>query len=215
MPRVKARVPSGNDLHLAGFVRIVDQYLHQKPVELRLGQRVRAFVLDRVLGRQHRKHRRQRQPLTVDRRLPFFHRLEQGGLRLWRRAVYLVGQQDVGKYRSLPQAELRRLHVKYVGARDVGRHQVGRKLYTRKLRSQYLSERLDRQRLRRSRHALDQRMALGKDGNEDLLDNFVLTHDRLAKLVQDVCDGWWSLIQHLGNGRKNAQKTQRKEFSIF
>ncbi len=39
--------------------RIVDPHVHQEPVHLRLGQRIGALPLDRVLRRQHHEERRQ------------------------------------------------------------------------------------------------------------------------------------------------------------
>ena len=45
--------------------RIVDDDVEHEPVELRFGQRIRAFLLDRVLRRQHEER-----PLELDSRTP-------------------------------------------------------------------------------------------------------------------------------------------------
>ena len=68
---------------------------------------------------------------ALDRHLAFLHHLEQRGLRLRRRAVDLVGEQQVGEHRPAARGELAgRLVVERV-AGDVGRHQVGRELDAR------------------------------------------------------------------------------------
>ena len=180
MPRVKSGIPAGDDLFFFRLLRIIDDDLHQKTVELSLGERVRALIFDRVFGRENRKDGRQRIAFAVDRRLAFLHRLEQGSLRLWRRAVYFVGKQDVSKYRPVPHTELRRLHIEYIRARYIRRHQIGCELNSRILSANDVSQRLNRQRLRRTGNALDQRMPLGQNRDQDLLDNIVLSDDRLA-----------------------------------
>ena len=48
-----APVVSNTILRSASMVRIVDVDLHQEAVELRFGQRIGAFLLDRVLRREH------------------------------------------------------------------------------------------------------------------------------------------------------------------
>ena len=77
-----ARVAPFEDRELCVTVRIAHRDAHQEAVELCLGERVRPFELDRVLGRDH--HERPREPVGagVDRDLSLFHRFEQRGLRL-------------------------------------------------------------------------------------------------------------------------------------
>ena len=57
-PARLAREPQ--DLALAGRSGIADAHVHQEAVELRFGQRVGAFLLDRVLRGHHQEQRRQR-----------------------------------------------------------------------------------------------------------------------------------------------------------
>ena len=75
--------------------RVADAQLQQEAVDLRLGQRVGALLLDRVLRGQHQERVRQRERLAADGHLALLHRLEQRALHLGRRAVDLVGQDDV------------------------------------------------------------------------------------------------------------------------
>ena len=47
-----------HDLALFLFARVLDRKLEHEPVDLRFGQRIRAFLLDRVLRRQHEERLR-------------------------------------------------------------------------------------------------------------------------------------------------------------
>ena len=85
---------------------IIDPDVEHEPVELGLGQRIRPFLLDRVLRGQHEERLGQRMPPAADRHLVLLHRLEQRRLRLRRRAVDLVGQDHVGEDRPLHKPEL-------------------------------------------------------------------------------------------------------------
>jgi len=71
--------------------------VQQESIELRLGQRIRAFLLDRVLRRHD--HEQVFEPVTAvtDRDLALFHRFEQRRLHFGRRAVDLVGENQVVK----------------------------------------------------------------------------------------------------------------------
>ena len=89
-----------------GWVAHTD--FEQESVELCFGQGIGAFLLDRVLGGENREPLPERVSGAVDRRGPFLHRFKQCGLRLRRRAVDLVDEQQVGEERPV------------VVARDVG-----------------------------------------------------------------------------------------------
>src|SRR5690606_37171391 len=75
--------------------RQVEHEFDQEPVELRLGQRVGALVLDRVHRRRDEERVRQFAGDAVGRDLTLLHRLQQRRLGLRGRAVDLVGEQDV------------------------------------------------------------------------------------------------------------------------
>ena len=80
---------------------IVDEDVEHEAVELGLGQRIGAFLLDRVLRGQHEERLGQRCRVPPDGDLVLLHRLQQRRLRLGRRAVDLVGQDHVGEDRAL------------------------------------------------------------------------------------------------------------------
>ena len=93
-----------NDAHLVLLRQVVDEHVEHESVELRLRQRVGALHLNRVLRGEHEKRLGQLTACAADGHLFFLHRLEQRGLRLGRRAVDLVGQQDVGEHRAFDEA---------------------------------------------------------------------------------------------------------------
>ena len=96
----------GQDLFEHRPIDAGDVDLEHEAIELRFGQRIRALELDRVLRRQHEERRRQRPRLAERRHAPFLHRFEQRRLRLRRRAVDFVGQQQVGEDRAGVEDEL-------------------------------------------------------------------------------------------------------------
>ena len=89
-------------------VGIPDPHLEHEAVELGLGQRIGALVLDRVLGGEDHERLLQRIGRAADRDLMLLHRLEQRGLHLGGRAVDLVRQDDLGEERPLLDVELLR-----------------------------------------------------------------------------------------------------------
>ena len=168
--RHRARVAAAGRLRedraLFVFVGIVDADVQQETVELRFGQRIGAGLLDRILRRQHEERRRQRvrRAGVADRAL--LHRFEQRRLRLRRRAVDLVGEQQVREHRAALELEVALagavVFFEDLGADDVARHQVGRELDAAEIERERLAERAHEQRLAESRHAFEQAVAAGE-----------------------------------------------------
>ena len=94
-----------DDAALVGQAGVVDLQLEEEAVELRLGQRVGALLLDGVLRGQHDERLVQPVALAGDGHRLLLHGLQQRGLRLGRRAVDLVGQQHVGEDRPAREDE--------------------------------------------------------------------------------------------------------------
>ncbi len=65
--------------------------------------------------------------LTGHRYGIFLHSLQKRGLRLGRRPVDFVGQDDVGKNGTFQELEIPLL-IQRLGTHDVRRHQIGREL---------------------------------------------------------------------------------------
>ena len=175
----------GVGLALFGLGRIPDVDLEKESIELSFGQRVRAFLLDRVSGREHLKWLRQRVGGRAHRDLALLHRLKQRGLRFWRSSVHLVGEHKVGE--NGPGQELQSpngspvcvgVFLKRVGARDVGRKQIGRELHTSETEIERRRQRADEQRLGEPRHAHEQRMPTSEEGDQHRIDDLGLPHHR-------------------------------------
>ena len=193
-------------------VRIRHQHLEHEAVLLRFGQRVGAFLLDRVLRRQHQERIAHLVPDAADRDLPLLHRFQQRRLRLRRRAVDFVGQDHVRKNRPRQEPQLalagRAVLFDDVGARDVGRHQVGRELDAAEREIQRPGQRAHQQRLGQPGHAFQQAMPAAEQRDQHLLDHVVLADDHAGKLLLDLLergaepgDGTVVLVVHGGSCR--------------
>ena len=119
------------DAPLGVAIRIIDVDLHQKAIELGFRQRVGAFLLQRILRRQHMKRFRQIVARAGNRDVLFLHCLQQRGLGARAGAIDFVGHQQLGEYRSgdeterpLPGTAL----VQHLGAQNIRWHQVRREL---------------------------------------------------------------------------------------
>jgi hypothetical protein len=179
-----------DDLQLVLGGRVAERGFHEEAVELRLGERKRALVLDRVLGREQEERLGQESRLAVDRHLALGHRLEQGGLRLRHRAVDLVDEQDVREDRARPELEVALLLVVDREACDVGRLQVGRALHAGELEpGDRLRDRARENGLRRARDVFEEDMPLAGERREYELDLVRLAvDDRLDVRAQPLGD---------------------------
>ena len=85
----------GGEQHAAfGFqIGIADIDLQQETVELGFGQGIGAFLLQRILCRQHMEQARQVVARARDRHMLFLHRLQQRRLGARGRAIDFVGHQ--------------------------------------------------------------------------------------------------------------------------
>ena len=163
-----------------------DQHLQHEPVDLRLGQWIGALGLDRVLRGHHEEGVRHRVGLPPDGHLSLLHDLEQRALHLRRRAVDLVGEQEVREHRPERRRELARALVVDAGADEVGGHEVGRELDALELPADGIGERLDRQRLGETGHALDEHVAAGEERDGQPFEQLVLPDDDLLHLVEHL-----------------------------
>ena len=118
------------------------------------------------------------------------HRLEQRRLRFRRRAVDLVGKNDVGEDRTGREDHLApaggRVFLDDVGAGDVGRHQVGRELNARELQLEHARQRVNQQRLGEPRDADDEAVAAHEEGRQYQLHRVLLADDELLQLSHDL-----------------------------
>ncbi len=177
----------GDDLHLVVFGQVGHHDVEQEAIELRFGQRIGAFELDRVLRGQHEERPLERIGPAGGGDVILLHRLEQRRLRLRRRAVDLVGENDLREDRPLHETQRAGavILVEDLRAGDVGRHQVGRELDALEAQVENLRQRLDQQRLREAGHAGDQAVAAAKQRHQHLVDDVVLADDDLAEFGED------------------------------
>jgi hypothetical protein len=158
-------------------VRVADEHLEHEAVDLCLRERVRALGLDRILGRHHEERIRHEMRVGADRDLVLLHHLEERGLHLRRRAVDLVGEEEVAEHRA--EVGLEPAVVRTIDARsdEVRRHEVGGELDAAERPAEHRRRRLDRERLREAGDALDQEVAARDEADEHALEHLVLTCD--------------------------------------
>ena len=180
-----------DDAELLLLLGVIDEDVEHEAVLLRLGQRIGAFLLDGVLRRQHEERVGQLVPGAADGDLPLLHGFEQGGLRLGRRAVDLVGEDDVGEQRAVQELEQRAGRSSCPPASTSvpvmsRRHQVGRELDAAEAEAERVGQGADHERLGQARHADEQAVAAGEDGDEQLFEDALLADDGLAHLLADA-----------------------------
>jgi len=173
-------------------VGVTDEQLEEEAVELRLGQRIRAFLLDRVLRGEHEEWLLQRVLRAAGSNRVLLHRFEQRGLRLRRGAVDLVGEDHLPEQRPALKLETappgRRVFGDDVRADNVGRHQVRRELDAREFETQRFGQRADEQGLAEAGHAFEQRVSASEEACEHALDDLLLPDDHLADFVAQLLE---------------------------
>ena len=84
----------------------------EKAIQLGFGQGKGAFILNRVLRRQHEKRAGQHTGHAIDRHLALAHTFKQSRLCSRRRAVDFVGQQNIRKGWARDKLKMVRLLIK-------------------------------------------------------------------------------------------------------
>ena len=174
------------DHDLLDRLRVAEPDAEHEPVELGLGQGERALVLDRVLGRDDEERVGHRVGRPVDRRLALLHALEEARLRLGRRPVDLVGEDDLGHDRARPELELLVLLVVDREAGHVRRQQVRRELDAPEAAAEAAGDRLGEDGLAGAGHVLDQEVAAAQEGDERESDFVVLADDDALDVGEDL-----------------------------
>ena len=165
------------------------------------GKRIGALLLQRVLRRQDEERVGQRVGLAARAHLPLLHGLQHGRLGLGRGAVDLIGQDHIGKQRTVEELVCppARLHVLLddLGPCHVAGHEVGRELDPFEGKVRGLGKRAHQQGFRQARHTLQKGVAAREDGGQHLLDHLVLAHDHLGNFR---ADGFVGLLAPLYGG---------------
>jgi hypothetical protein len=109
-----------------GVVRVAEFDAQQETIQLRFGQGEGADLVRWILRGNDEKRLRQGPRLALGGHLSLFHGFEQRALRLWRRAVDLVGEQHLREHRSGQKAEITAIAVENRNAKNVrGQHVAG------------------------------------------------------------------------------------------
>jgi hypothetical protein len=172
--------------------------LLREPVDLRHREVVRLSGLDVVLGGDHAERVRERPRLPVGRHLALLHRLQQGRLRLRRRPVDLVAEDDVGEHRPRLELELVRALVKHVDAGDVGGEEVRGELDPLERAVEGLCDGTGEHRLADAGDVFQEDVSLAEHRREDVFDLVVVADDHLFDVVDDTLDCLPSVLDVCG-----------------
>ena len=121
----------------------------------------------------------QRKGLVAYRDLPLLHGLQQGGLHLGRSTVDLVGQHEIGKYRTSLNLECLVLLAVDLRTDHIGRQQVRRELNTTEIGLDQVAQRLYGEGLSQARNTLQQDVSVAQQTDQQTLYQVLLTHDHL------------------------------------
>ena len=121
-----AAVGRGEQRAFGVAIGIVQSDAQHETVELRIGQRIRAGEIERILRRHDEERRSEFVRDAVGGDLLFGHRFEQRALRLRRGAVDFVGEHELREQRARMELELAGVAVVNADADDVRRQQVAR-----------------------------------------------------------------------------------------
>ena len=160
----------------------------EEPVELGLGQREGAFVLDRVLRRHDEERVGELVGRAVDGDLPLLHRLEERRLRLRGRAVDLIGEDDLAHHRAGSELEVVPLLVEDRDAGDVRGQQVGGELDAAEAAAERAGEGLREDRLACARDVLDEDVTTTEERHDREFDLVVLAEDDSLDVLDDAGD---------------------------
>ena len=149
--------------------------------------------------------------VVADRHLPLLHDLEERGLHLRRRAVDLVGEQEVAEDGAELGVEGALLRAVDPRPDEVRRHEVGRELDARERSAEHAGRRLDRQRLREAGNALDEEVTLREEADEHALEHRVLAGDDPADLEERLLELLLCLLR--GRLRTIGFSVMRRPFS--
>src|SRR5581483_11382491 len=167
-------------------VGIAELDAHEEAVELRFGQREGSHLVRRVLRGDHEEGLGQAARLAFGRHLVLLHRLEQRRLRLRRRAVDLVGEDELREHRTRMELEGRAVAVVDRHADDVGRQHVARELDAVEVEAQQLRQHMRERRLADAGEILDQQVPAREQAGEREPDLTLFAEDDLARLLNDA-----------------------------
>ena len=126
--------------------------------------------------------------LALDGHLGLVHGLEERGLRPWRGAVDLVGEQDVREDGAAVKREGALLRIEDQRAGDVARQQIGRELHTGESHAEHPGKRLGERRLAHAGHVLQEHVPAGEDADQGEIDDGSLAAEHVAQAGAELLD---------------------------
>ena len=171
------------DLLFLGALGVADPDLEHEAVALRLGQRIGALLLDRILGREDQERLLELQALVAERDLLLLHRLEQRGLHLRGGAVDLVREHEVREQRAALRREGSIARVVDHRPGQVRREQVRGELDAAELEREGVREAPHRERLREPGDALEQDVPAGQEPDQQAVHHLPLPHQGAGHLL--------------------------------
>ena len=138
-------------------------------------------MLHRVLRRDHHERLLQRVGSAVDGHLQLIHGFEQRRLRLGRRAIDLVGQQEMREHRPALELELLGVRVVDGDADHVAGQHVGGELDAVEAGIDAARQGLGQRGLADAGNVLDQQVAAGEEAGERKAHHFRLSANRFPQ----------------------------------
>ncbi len=172
-----------DDFFQVRCARIADENLEEETVELRFGQWIRAFLINRVLRGHDEEGFGELAKFAAGSDLFFLHGFEHGGLGLGRGAIDFVGEDEMREDRAALELKFAPAGVSFhdeVRAEDVGGHEVGRELDAAERHVEHFAERANEERLAQARHAFEQHVAAAKQRDQRAFDDLGVTDDDFA-----------------------------------
>jgi len=198
-------------LHHEGFFVegwIIDDEFEEEAVGLRLGERVGALLLDRVLRGHDEERAREGVGVAADGDLALLHGFEEGGLDLGGGAVDFVGEDEIGEDGAAVGSEVTVLGGEDHGADDIAGEEVGGELDAFELDAEGGAEGFDEEGFGETRHALEEDVAVGEEGDEQALDDGILADDGFADFVAEF-------LGPSGTGDHDGRWEERDGVGVF
>jgi hypothetical protein len=183
-----------------GFVRRISHFdAHEKTVELRFRQRVRAVMLDGILRGHHKKRLWKKLCSAVHADLGFVHSLEERRLCAGRGAVDFVRENDVGENGAGAKFKFAVLGIVNADAEHVARKQIRSELNALEGAMKGFGERLRQRGLADAGNVFNEQVAAGKERDQRKLNGFFLAkdgaRDGALQLGDDLRGGGWHVLK--------------------
>ena len=170
----------------------------KKPVQLSFGEWVCALHFERILGCQHKEHAIELMRDASYSNASLLHGFEHGRLCLGSCSIDFVCEHDIGENRPAFKSETAAatFSLDQNGcSNQVRRHQVRRELNASEFRVECAGKCTDQHRFSESRYSLKQNVAARDQGQQDAIDNRLLSYNNLAYLLSKILKIDSKLIQ--------------------